>query len=193
MIDERFPAQGKTPIRIAGLDLGQAADRSALAIVDASAKLVCRALKRWPLHTPYLKVAEEVTALGKCGPLERAILVVDATGVGRPVVEMLRACEHSARILPVMITGGRSASMVRGYAHVPKAMLIRALYAAIGSRRLEFAAGLREAAALVGELLNFRVEVTRARNERFGAASGGHDDLVLALALAVWRAGVRGG
>jgi hypothetical protein len=47
--------------------------------------------------------------------------------------------------------------------------------------------GLLDAAALVRELSGFRVTITARTNETFGAGTrGGHDDLVLAVALAVW-------
>jgi len=41
---------------------------------------------------------------------------------------------------------------------------------------------------LVRELQDFRVEFTAAGHLTFNARSGKHDDLVLALAIAVWRA-----
>ncbi len=44
---------------------------------------------------------------------------------------------------------------------------------------------------LVEELANFRVKITLAANEVFRAwREGEHDDLVLAVVLACWRAGV---
>jgi hypothetical protein len=44
---------------------------------------------------------------------------------------------------------------------------------------------------LLRELTDFRVSITAKANETFGAGShGGHDDLVLAVVLAVWGAGV---
>ncbi len=49
--------------------------------------------------------------------------------------------------------------------------------------------GLPEAGVLLRELADFRVSITAKANETFGAGShGGHDDLVLAVALAVWAA-----
>jgi hypothetical protein len=53
-------------------------------------------------------------------------------------------------------------------------------------------AELREADALVRELRGMRVKVSAGGDERFGAwRSGDHDDLVLATALACWRAKIR--
>jgi hypothetical protein len=48
------------------------------------------------------------------------------------------------------------------------------------------AAGLRYAAAMVGELQAFRRQVTEAGRTAYGAETGAHDDLVIAVALAVW-------
>jgi hypothetical protein len=48
---------------------------------------------------------------------------------------------------------------------------------------------LAHAETLETELQNFRVKITAAANETFGAwRERDHDDLVLALALAVWHA-----
>jgi hypothetical protein len=50
--------------------------------------------------------------------------------------------------------------------------------------------GLPEAALLVKELLNFKVRITDAANETFGAwREGQRDDTVLAVALAAWLGG----
>jgi hypothetical protein len=48
--------------------------------------------------------------------------------------------------------------------------------------------GEPEAETLVRELQDFRMEFTAAGHLTFNARSGKHDDLVLALAIAVWRA-----
>jgi hypothetical protein len=40
----------------------------------------------------------------------------------------------------------------------------------------------------VAELRDFRAEVTDSGYWRFGARAGKHDDLVLAVAIALWRA-----
>ena len=47
---------------------------------------------------------------------------------------------------------------------------------------------LDEAETLVRELQDFRTEFTAAGHLTFNARRGKHDDLVLALAIAVWRA-----
>jgi len=47
-------------------------------------------------------------------------VVVDATGVGMPVVEMLRAADLKAMVVPVMITGGATAHRSEGVWFVPR-------------------------------------------------------------------------
>ena len=46
---------------------------------------------------------------------------------------------------------------------------------------------LAETAALLDELQNFQASTTDSGRWRWGARAGKHDDLVLAVALAVWR------
>jgi hypothetical protein len=192
---------------IVGLDLGQATDYSALAILEsrlaadnisrdaarpkASWHYGCRGLKRWPLGTSYTAiVAEAAEFLGK-PPLTRAPVVVDATGVGRPVVDMFRKAGLGAALVPVTITAGRRQSFRDGFHHVPKRVLIETLRVLFQHRRFQFAQALAEAPALIRELHDHRVKVTSPRHETFSARRGAHDDLILALALAGWH-GERG-
>jgi hypothetical protein len=88
---------------------------------------------------------------------------------------------------PVLITAGHQVTPKGGGWHVPKRELAGALVAAFQSRRVGIAAGPPEAEALARELANFRVKVTPAGNESFEALrEGDKDDLVLAVAMAVW-------
>ena len=57
--------------------------------------------------------------------------------------------------------------------------------------RLQIQKDLPEAPILKLELEDFRASVTDSGRWTFGARSGAHDDLVLALALALWRASRR--
>jgi hypothetical protein len=55
--------------------------------------------------------------------------------------------------------------------------------------RLRIAASLPEAKTLTDELVGFRYTITQASNLTYEAwREGAHDDLVLALSLAVWEA-----
>jgi hypothetical protein len=69
---------------------------------------------------------------------------------------------------------------------VPKRLLVGNVRA-LSAGRLKVADGLPGAAALLRELADFRVTIAAKANETFGAGThGGHDDLVMAVALAAW-------
>jgi hypothetical protein len=89
----------------------------------------------------------------------------------------------------VVITGGQEeTSPSANLAHVPKLKLISHLQALLHEGRLQIQKNLPEAPILVGELQNFRVRYSDGGHMSFSAREGKHDDLVLALAIAVWRA-----
>jgi hypothetical protein len=112
-------------------------------------------------------------------------LVVDATGVGRPVVDLLRAARLDP--LPVVITGGDTESHEDGFWRVPKRDLVSRLQVVLQAKRITFAEGMRDVQILVQELLNFQVKITTNAHDTYGAwREGTHDDYVLAVAIAVW-------
>jgi hypothetical protein len=145
-----------------------------------------RHLERYALNTPYPAMIDHITALMNRPPLAgRSALVVDATGVGRPVVDALK--DAGLKPVAVTITGGGRAALMRGGWHVPKRDLIASAQIALQSRRLVIAEGLPETETLVRELRDYRVEISEATgHDSYNARSGRHDDLVLATALAVW-------
>ncbi len=67
---------------------------------------------------------------------------------------------------------------------------MRGLVTAFENGRLKIAKGLPLAGALMGELRAFKVRFTAKGRDTYAARSGAHDDLVMAVALAVWFAGV---
>ena len=71
---------------------------------------------------------------------------------------------------------------------MPKLTLVSRLQVLLHEGRLKTQRELAEAETLVRELQDFRVDFTAAGHLTFNARSGKHDDLVLALAIAVWRA-----
>jgi hypothetical protein len=177
-----------------GLDLGQSHDPSAIAVLEAEDGLVLRYLERAPLGTPYPELVEWVRDIvtseklrGRCG------LVVDGTGVGAPVVDMLRAARLGCEVSDVNMTAGDRESD-RGSEHnaprcnVPKRDLIAGLQVALASKLLRISAGLPDADALLQELMDMKVTQREQGRVRMGADGfGQHDDMVIALALAVWR------
>ncbi len=194
---DAVPAAPQRPL-LFGLDLGKVQDYSALAVAEQAEANGRRAyhvrhLHRWPLGTPYTAdqgrggIVGDVRQMLRQAP-GRAVLVLDATGCGRPVADAFESCRPRATTLaPVVITGGHKASRSGGYLHVPKKELVGAVAVCLESRRLHIAPGLRLAAVLSRELQTFKVKLTAAGNETFATwRERDHDDLVLATALALW-------
>jgi hypothetical protein len=188
-------ARADAPRYFTGLDLGQAQDHSALAVVERTThpdperegKTVyhfdVRHLRRWALGTPYPTVVAEVKGLFAQAPLRGSELAVDQTGVGRPVLDLMRAAGISASLRPLTITGGEGQSS----GSVAKKNLVGAIQVPLQARRLRVAPALALAPALAKELEAFRVKVTASRNEVFESwRERDHDDLVVALALALY-------
>jgi hypothetical protein len=187
-----------------GLDLGQAQDWTALAIVERLKSpereggndappppwvYHLRHLERVPLGTPYPAIVDRVCALLATSQLSGVTdLVVDATGVGRPVVDLLRA----ARLRPtaVTITSGDVETRDGSDWRVPKRDLVIGLQVLLQTDVLKVADGLREWPTGLRELLAFKVKIDPlTAHDSYGyAREGVHDDLVLAVALACWRA-----
>ena len=96
------------------------------------------------------------------------------------------------RPVKVTITAGDAETVDdHGMHHVAKLQLVSTLLARFSDRRLQIQQDLAETPALVSELQDFQQSVTDSGRWRFGARAGAHDDLVLALALALWRAARR--
>jgi hypothetical protein len=145
----------------------------------------CGHLERIPLGTSYVGIVHHVGRLLHRLPAG-AELAIDFTGVGRPVFDMFAA----AGLAPVgiLITAGTAEAYDGEILHVPKLSLISRLQALLHEGRLKIHRDLAEAPALVRELADFRVAYSAAGALTFGARVGKHDDLVLALAIACWRA-----
>ena len=191
-----MPATPPQLYYILGLDLGQAKDPSALAVLEQSrlapetpANYACRDLRRWPLGTPYPPIVAEVTKLASTPPLQGCALVIDGTGCGRPVVDLFRLSSINAGVLPVLITAGHAVSRdENGYYRVAKVQLVSVMQVLLGARRWKIAKSLPLTPTLEKELSTFTAKITTAGNETFAGdwRQGEHDDLVLAAAIAAW-------
>lgn len=176
-----------------GLDLGQVQDYTAIAVVEyLGNQYHVRHLERLKLGTPYPEVADHVSSL--IGRLKDSTsrLVVDATGVGKPVVDLLK--QKGLYPVAITITGGDSVVQVdsRNW-RVPKRDLVSNLQVLLQTRQLKVAGGLDLASVLVQELLAFKVKIDlKTAHDSYSAwREGAHDDLVLATALACWWASNR--
>jgi len=178
-----------------GLDLGQAQDYTALTVIERKhfnhslprEQYHVRHLERPKLGTPYPAIVEKVQELMQSPQLlKRTALVVDATGVGAPVVDLFR--KAGLRPVAITITGGNTVTAGGGGYHVPKRDLVSTLQVLFQTGRLKVAGGLKLAPVLVDELLNFKVKINiKTAHDSYEAwREGIHDDLVLAVALACW-------
>ena len=181
---------------VMGVDLGQAQDYTALTILERSGaaenRYQVQYLERLPTGTPYpaqvARVKELHDRLSR-DTKTKPHLVVDQTGVGRPVVDMLRAT--GLKPVAVTITGGDAVSQDGDNYRVPKRDLMSAVQVLLQSERLKIARGLTEAHTLTSELLAFKVSISLKGHDSYGNDVGPwrenpHDDLVLAVALACW-------
>ena len=151
-----------------------------------------RHLERLPIGTPYPAQVARIKQLS--AELQRMNgtaphLVADATGVGRPVIDMLRSAE--LRPVSITITGGDAVSRERMDYRVPKRDLVSIVQVLLQSERLKIARGLPEASTLTSELLAFKVSISLKGHDSYGNDVGPwrenpHDDMVLAVALAAW-------
>ena len=165
-----------------------------------------RYLKRLPLGLPYSSDDGQPSVVGwvatmmerlrahYCGIHGKAAgdgftLVADATGVGTPVVELLRQARLRCQLVAVTITVGAREAQTRDGWNVPKRDLVTGLQVMYERDELRMADRMKLAGTLQEELANMGSRVTETGKETYSAwREGVHDDLVLAVALAVWRA-----
>jgi hypothetical protein len=155
-----------------------------------------RHAERFPLGLPYITIVHRIGCLVRsltgsiCGawPVSSGhlcsphkTLVVDASGVGAPVVEMLREANLGIAIVPVVITGGQEAHAGPcGVVYVPRRDLVTRLRIVLEHHALRIPVNINERETLTSELLNL--------SDRSGPK---HDDLAIATGLALYHASTR--
>lgn len=141
-----------------GLDLGQKRDYSAVVVVERGVRgVLVRYAERMPLGTPYPQVVARVREIISSDGLPgNCPLAVDATGVGAPVVDMLRAARLGCDLSAVTITGGERAG---GEWSVPKRDFITGVQVLLENGQLRIGK-LKEAGRLAGELANMRMTMS---------------------------------
>lgn len=169
---------------VLGVDVGQVNDPTAAVLIQAvEGELHVRHIERFRLGLAYPAIVKQIEKLR--GAVPGCALVVDATGVGRPIVDSLRL---GGTVIAVSITGSKKVCQQDDVWRVPKRELVWGVVTAMEAGRLVVAKKLPMASALVDELKNFAVSINGRGHAKFEAKSG-HDDIVLALALAVWASG----
>ena len=145
-------------------------------------------LERFRRGTPYREVVARVSGLCRHPHLERHTqLLVEANGPGLPVIQCLRDEQLPVSLLPVTTTAGHTVTVSGSQRNVPKRELISVLELLLERRILKVSSRLSQADLLREELRQFERWSTRGGKVQFGAGRG-HDDLVMALAIASWCA-----
>lgn len=186
---------GDDPVAVfLGVDIGQQREPTAICVAEAESRegtthFLVRHLDRLPLGARYPDVAKrvgQITAALSRRAEGKPTVYVNATGVGVPVVELLREAAVGSVIVTVYFTHGdrRTGSGFREVT-LGKAYLVSRLQALLQTGRVHLPR-TPEAEALAEELQNYEIHVEEDANDRYGAFKvGAHDDLVTALGLAV--------
>jgi hypothetical protein len=145
-------------------------------------------LERLPLGLAYPVQAARVGAILARPPLDAGCdFSIDETGVGKAVGDIF----DTAGLNPkrITITAGLEPTMHGGRDwHVPKAALISNLEAHLHTGELKIADTIADSEALKEELKDFNRKVSEAGRVTWGARGTKHDDIVLAVAIALWDA-----
>jgi hypothetical protein len=192
---------------IVGLDVGQSIDPSAVCALNykvtpgehvrdernrvlrqsKTERFLVRHLERLPLGMPYPQQIEHVANMLGREPLIGATFALDFTGCGRPVADQFERA--GLRPQKVLITAGNEVTTNSGNVHhVPKGFLVSGLESRMHSGELKIAADLTESPALKEELRDFGRKVSESGRVTYNARSGAHDDLILAICIALFIA-----
>jgi hypothetical protein len=179
------------------LDFGPPGEFTALAIVEytddeceAHDRIYSiRHLHRYPIGTPYTTIVPDVAKNIRKGIKGQVTFVVDQTGVGHALGDMLARVVDD-EITRVAISAGHASTYAPdGTRLIPKMELVTCLQLLLQGRRLRVAQTLPFASLLVAELQNFRTKVVAVSDDPLVAwREGQHDDLVFAVALACHQA-----
>lgn len=144
-----------------------------------------RHLERFPVGTPYADICDRLKALAR--NLSGPSVVLDATGVGTAAVNLFRYSGLYVTTV-TLVAGDQSARDGSDY-RVPKKDMVSVTQVLLQAGRLKMARALPHAQLLARELANFRSRVTPQTSEsQLDWREGVNDDLVLALAIAAWKA-----
>jgi hypothetical protein len=187
---------------VIGLDVGMHADHCALVLAGvwplAPPTIGIVDVKQFPLGTPLEEVADEVAQAVR---ENRAKAVVDSTNnsafVGmlaarlpQPAVNHLVAAAitgaltHAAQPTPMLIAIGGVRSAVRRWT-LSKSELVETIAAELGNNSLRIAR-IGDWEVLQQELTTMERNVRASGSAFYSSPTGKHDDLVMALSLAVF-------
>jgi hypothetical protein len=194
---------------VLGVDLGRERDHTAVALVEVQEedlgqdrltygrltqdRLMVRHLGRWPLGMDYPQVVTKVKRLTESAELrgEAIAVVMDATGVGAAVVDLMKREGPRGRLVALTITASGEAHETGSGWNVSRTELVSGLQVMLQQGRLKVARKTTGWKAFREEMTGLRVKHSTAGAVRYETSAGGHDDLVMATAMACWWAGRR--
>ncbi|MBN2323139.1 MAG: hypothetical protein JXQ30_05335 [Spirochaetes bacterium] len=188
-----------------GVDLGNVNDFSAIALVEREEEInpgdygkgilehietryLLRHLERIK-DLPYPNVVQRIREMFADPILKRnGTLLVDITGLGLPVYQML--CNEHLSPIGVTITGGEAVSKTGSNYNVPKSQLVSSLMILLQSGRFKRPPDLELGEEFEKEMGSFQYKTNlKTGHVRYEAETEAvHDDLVIAVTLATWYA-----
>jgi hypothetical protein len=149
-----------------------------------------RHLERFPAGTAYLKIIERLIEMFHLPPLRRTDLVFDLTAVGGPVAALFRYAEIEGTSRCVTIVPNEAVNKMNTFPYqISKKHLVGLMQLVLQTGRIKIAPGLEHADTLLDELANFRIRPGATIPDPLNDwRIGPQDDLLLAMAIAVWEA-----
>ncbi len=120
---------------------------------------------------------------------QRIHLVLDATAIGKPVLDLMRSeLRRPGLILtPVWITGQESPSS-QSENRIPKRDLLQLMTVLVQQHSVVLAANIPERETLIQEIKDLARRDSGPANVELSWREKPNDDLVFAMALAIWKA-----
>jgi hypothetical protein len=176
---------------IVGVSFGQTFEYTAIAVVEKIGEIQeVRHLERHRGQTYPLLVDRLRTIVNDLPGV--ATLVVDSTGVGPPVVELIERDRIQADIFPITVTAGDTVTQDGPSRRIPRRDLASTVAVLLQTGRLRIAQNLGLSRVLDQELRCFRAGVSTAGRDALEHwRERDHDDLVLTVSVAAWM-GERG-
>lgn len=180
-----------------GARIGQRHESSAVCVVESEERLIegrrqdhflVRHLERIPAGASFTTIAKrigEVTAEVYSRTQTPPDLFVDATGLGQPVLDLVEREATHGWVIGAYFNHGDQRDLDAGIVKLGKAWLVARLQTLLQEDKLHLPR-TRDAEDLAEDLLSFEINLAADASDRPGGfVVGRHDDLVVALGLAV--------
>ncbi len=179
-----------------GLDLGQQYDYTVITAISShrtsnrGIRHVLEYVYRFPVKMSYSVMTNYVTkfVMTPKAIVFNPVLIVDYTGVGAPVYDML--VKNGLKPVAFTITGGSKPNVTnRNKMSVPKRDMVASLQIALQNHILSIPSSLKELGQLKSEIQNFHMKIDKNSSTTFGALRDSiHDDITMSLCMAIWYA-----